>query len=98
MARLILALSRPGQSCSAPESAAVVAVNWGKAAALAQSLARVAARLELIPGMNSKDVEASVVPLLRALARQGTAHLHLGSTGKVVRLDFQGALTGGVCQ
>lgn len=96
MSRLIAMLQQPTQQCHLDESAAVVAVNWAKAAARAQSLARKAAALELFPGLNSTDLEERVTPLLRALARQGCAHLHWRQNDG--RLEFSGALTGGPTQ
>ncbi|HUW60692.1 MAG TPA: hypothetical protein VMZ06_06765 [Candidatus Bathyarchaeia archaeon] len=93
MARLIAILQQPTQQCQVDKSNAVVAVNWTKAAARAQPLARKAAALELFSGLNSTDLEKRVAPLLRALARQGCAHLHWRQNDG--RLEFSGALTGG---
>lgn len=95
MAALMSAVQQTGVQCRVPNEA-LVAINWSKTVEVVQSLAQKAAKLELLPRMNSADLEKTVMPLLRALARQENAHLHLWMNRQ--RLEFKGALTGGTCQ
>ena len=95
MAALMSAVQQTGVQCRVPNEA-LVAINWSKTVEVVQLLAQKAAKLELLPRMNSADLEKTVMPLLRALARQENAHLHLWMNRQ--RLEFKGALTGGTCQ
>jgi len=72
------------------EADATVRINWEDLAARAGVLVRKAGELELIPGMNSRDVERDVMPWVRALGRMG--RLRLDGTCESDRVVFRGIL------
>lgn len=94
MARLVRAAQNPrGQAKELIGEFAVVEVNWTAAASKAEALARQAAKFELLPHMNAEDLEAKVLPLLRALGSQGRARLDFTPSDDGRRLEFHGSLT-----
>jgi hypothetical protein len=78
------------KEASPVEADVTVCINWEKLAARAGVLMRKAGELELIPGMNSRDVERDVMPWVRALGCMG--HLRLDGTCESDRVVFQGIL------
>jgi len=59
-----------------------VRVDWPRMAAVAEILVRRASQYELLPGVNTRDVDRDWIPILRALARLGLldldAHMESG--------------------
>lgn len=74
----------------AVDADAVVRVDWKKLGDCAQALARRAAELELIPRMDVRDVERKVLPVFRAIGRNGDLLIQVERQGK--RAAFHGCL------
>lgn len=96
MTRLLRAIQKPREPVMEVIGRfAIVAVNWSKVAGKTESLARQAAKIELLPSLNTADFEKTAVPLLRVLHGLGSARLHFSpSKEDGRRLEFHGALTG----
>lgn len=96
MARLARIMDNAQEPVAQPaDRVAMVALNWGKAAGAAEALARLAARLELLPPMNAADLEKNVVPLLRVAGKLGNARMDFTPSKDGRRLNFSGTLGAG---
>ncbi|NIA12890.1 MAG: hypothetical protein GWP08_02325 [Nitrospiraceae bacterium] len=69
---------------------AAVRVDWASLAECVEDLLRTAAELELVPRMNTADVEKMVLPFVRAVGVLG--HLKIEAKDEGDRLAFEGLL------